>query len=213
MGKIKNASIGALRGKVGNLVGSTWKGTDYYRIHNEHIANPRTEKQLAQRAKFTGVATLAHKLRTPIIKPIWNNTAIKMSGTNSFMQKNIQAFNAKGEIEDYARLIISNGRLDAPSINTLKDPSDDGSYLITWTDNAELYDFDETDQLNILVFNETDKSFTPELHLKVATRKEMMYQFTPKGAKDDKIHIFTYFSKADGTNFTESKHFPMTIYK
>ena len=68
MGRIKNASIGALSGKVGNLVGSSWKGTDYYRIHNEHIANPRTPKQVAQRERFKTMSFNTQCVSTSISK-------------------------------------------------------------------------------------------------------------------------------------------------
>lgn len=213
VGKIKNASIGALSGKVGNLVGSSWKGTDYYRIHNEHIANPRTPKQVAQRERFKSMSFLSHKLMTAVIKPIWNKTAVKMTGANYFMQKNMPTIRPDAEI-DLSKLIMSDGRLDAPfSVDFTKDLSDDVSYILDWIDNADLYDFDENDLLNIVIFNEADISVTPFLQLHVATRKDMIYQFTPKGEIGNKLHIFAYFSKADGSNFTESKHFELTIDK
>ena len=165
MGRIKNASIGALSGKVGNLVGSSWKGTDYYRIHNEHIANPRTPKQVAQRERFKTMSFLSHKLMTAIIKPVWNKTAVKMTGANSFMQKNMPAIGPDAAI-DFSKLILSDGKLDAPiSVNFNKDPSEDGSYVLDWIDNAELYEVDETDLLNIVIFNKADVSVTPFLQL------------------------------------------------
>jgi len=211
MGRIKNASIGALSGKVGNLVGSSWKGTDYYRIHNEHIANPRTPKQVAQRERFKTMSFLSHKLMTAIIKPVWNKTAVKMTGANSFMQKNMPAIGPDAAI-DFSKLILSDGKLDAPiEVNFAKDLSDDGSYVLDWIDNAELYEFDETDFLNIVIFNEADVSVTPFLQLHCGTRKDMLYQFIPKGDAGNKLHIYAYFSKADGSNFTESKHFELTI--
>lgn len=211
MGKIKNASIGAISGKVGNLVGSSWKGTDYYRIHNEHIANPRTPKQVAQRERFKTASFLCHKLKTPVIKPVWNKTAVKMTGANSFMQKNMPAIGPDAKI-DFSKLIMSDGKLDAPvSMKLIKDPMEAGKYNISWVDNAELYEFDETDVLNIVIFNEADQTQTPILKLGCATRKEMLHTLSLTGDAGDKLHVYIYFGKADGSNFTESKHFEVTI--
>jgi len=49
------------------------------------------------------------------------------------------------------------------------------------------------------------------LQLHCAVRKEIIYHFIPKGDAGNKLHVYAYFSKADGSNFTESKHFELTI--
>jgi len=57
MGKLKNGILSGFSGKVGNIVGGTWKSIDYIRIKPSQVANPRTEGQVAQRTKFS--ATLS----------------------------------------------------------------------------------------------------------------------------------------------------------
>ena len=52
MGKIKQGAFGGFTGKVGNLVGCTWKGIPYMRTRPANMTNPRTEKQQGQRSKF-----------------------------------------------------------------------------------------------------------------------------------------------------------------
>jgi len=211
MGKIKNATIGALNGRIGNLVGASWKGTDYYRIHNEHINDAQSPKQIVQRERFKTISFLIHKLRAAVIKPIWNNSAAHMTGNNAFMSRNMQAIGADASI-DFSKLILSIGSLDTPSsMNFSKDLSDDGSYVLDWLDIPEAYEYDETDILNIVIFNEADVSVTPFLMLRCATRKDMIYQFIPKGDAGNKLHIFAFFSNADGSDFTESRHFELTV--
>jgi len=53
MAKISKGILGGLSGKVGNVIGGSWKGIDYLRIKPNRVANPRTEGQVNQRNKFT----------------------------------------------------------------------------------------------------------------------------------------------------------------
>lgn len=62
MGKIKKGVFGEFTGKVGNLVGCTWKGIPYMRTRPANMTNPRTEKQQGQRSKFRWHSTSSEQL-------------------------------------------------------------------------------------------------------------------------------------------------------
>ena len=51
MGKIAQGILGGLSGKVGNVIGGSWKGIDYIRIKPSSVANPRTVGQVNQSNK------------------------------------------------------------------------------------------------------------------------------------------------------------------
>ena len=53
MGTIKQGILGGFSGKVGTVVGSSWKGISYMRGQAQSVKNPRTAKQMAQRDKFS----------------------------------------------------------------------------------------------------------------------------------------------------------------
>lgn len=55
MGKINRGILGIVADQVGNVIGGTWKGTDYLRIKPSSVANPRTEGQVDQHSKFSTV--------------------------------------------------------------------------------------------------------------------------------------------------------------
>ena len=55
MGKISQGVLGGFSGKVGNVIGASWKGIDYMRIMPANVANPRTQGQIDQRSKFVTV--------------------------------------------------------------------------------------------------------------------------------------------------------------
>ena len=51
MGKISQGILGGVSGKVGNVVGGSWKGIDYLKIMPASVANPQTPAQMDQRSK------------------------------------------------------------------------------------------------------------------------------------------------------------------
>lgn len=52
MGTIKQGILGGFSGKVGTVIGSSWKGISYMRGRAQNVKNPQTEKQIEQRSKF-----------------------------------------------------------------------------------------------------------------------------------------------------------------
>ena len=52
MGTIKQGVLGGFSGKVGTVIGASWKGTAYMRGIATHVKNPRTSKQIEQRTKM-----------------------------------------------------------------------------------------------------------------------------------------------------------------
>ena len=67
MGTIKQGILGGFSGKVGTVVGSTWKSIHYMRALAVSISNPRTEKQQNQRSKFATTINFV-KTMTPFIR-------------------------------------------------------------------------------------------------------------------------------------------------
>ena len=52
MGIIKKGILGGFSGKVGNVVGASWKGIDYIRSLPSTVRNPRTPRQVKQELSF-----------------------------------------------------------------------------------------------------------------------------------------------------------------
>ena len=67
MGTIKQGILGGFSGKVGNIVGASWRGIDYIRSMPASVHNPRTEAQMTQRNRFSLVAKML-KAFIPIIR-------------------------------------------------------------------------------------------------------------------------------------------------
>jgi hypothetical protein len=89
MGKISQGILGGVSGKVGNVVGGSWKGIDYLRILPASVANPRTPAQMDQRSKFITVINFLQPIKD-FIRVGFKNYAVKMTQFNSAMSYNVK---------------------------------------------------------------------------------------------------------------------------
>lgn len=118
MGIIRRGILGGFSNRVGNVVGSSWKGIATMRVLPLSVANPRTAAQINVRKNFSGITRLASELLTSIVKPLNDRFAVRMSGYNLFIQRNSKAFKDDGTFDPLA-LTLSHGRLSAPVIESV----------------------------------------------------------------------------------------------
>src|SRR5690606_18987475 len=88
MGKISQGVLGGFSGKVGNVVGGSWKGIDYMRIMPANVANPKSPGQLDQRSKFSTVLQFLQPL-VDFVKVGFKLYAKNMTQFNSAMSYNL----------------------------------------------------------------------------------------------------------------------------
>lgn len=132
MGKINRGILGGFTGKVGNVVGSSWKGIETMRALPISVLNPRTTAQVGNRTRFGNISTLAAAMLTTIVKPLNDRFASRMSGYNMFTSRNSAAFDDSGSFEA-GNLVLSTGKLGSTPITA---NSTSGSYVmeIDWDD-------------------------------------------------------------------------------
>ena len=66
MGKIQIGILGGFQGKVGTVIGSTWRGEDIIRAKPRKRADNPTEQQKLQRLKFKAVSEFLNPLRSTV---------------------------------------------------------------------------------------------------------------------------------------------------
>jgi len=76
-----------LRGKLGEVVGSSWKGTHYVKTYTKP-GNPRTPGQLAVRGIFKHLSTVASGIYHQVLKPYTFPTPQKMTAYNYMIHVN-----------------------------------------------------------------------------------------------------------------------------
>lgn len=130
MGKFHNGVLGTMTGKVGGVVGRTWKGINTVASYQPNVSNPRTNSQMAQRGKLSALTVLASMLNTAFIKPLWDRDAKKMSGFNAFIQANMAAVNEVGVI-NWDNLIASKGKMVKPELSAIN--VETGNIILEWS--------------------------------------------------------------------------------
>lgn len=69
MGKYTQGILGPFSGKVGAIVGSSWKGVNYIKsLPGPNTSN--TERQQVQRSRFKSVVKMASSLLASLIRPV-----------------------------------------------------------------------------------------------------------------------------------------------
>lgn len=133
MGTIKQGILGGFNGKVGTVIGSSWKGQAYMRGRAQHVKDPRTAGQVYQREALK-ILALALKPIASLLSVTFKERAHKMSGYNKAVSVNYKAaiYESGGEPHfNYEHLILSQGSLKPFTYLVINDPSEDGNYYIS----------------------------------------------------------------------------------
>jgi len=158
MGTIKKGILGGFSGKVGTVVGASWKGIAYMRSPPQKVRNPRTEPQMMQRTKFAVTLNFLKPLNG-LLRTGWKLYVHRQSPINAAMSFTI-ANAITGAYPNYAidpsKVYISRGGL-TPALNASATPSAGSSIIFDWEDNSGTSIAKQTDKALLAVVN-PDKS-------------------------------------------------------
>ena len=160
MGTIKQGILGGFNGKVGTVIGSSWKGITYMKGRAQHVKNPRTAGQIYQRNAMKAIA-LALRPIASTLSLTFAKSAGKMSGYNKAVSVNLKKaiVNQDGEpVVDYSKLILSKGNLPSFKHLYIDDMNYNGKYYVsTIIDAGEDPDnYPEFDGLIFFIYDLTD---------------------------------------------------------
>ena len=111
MSNIKFNFPGNYRGKIGNLIISSWKGRPYVKMKPERIKDARTPDQIMQRSKFAMINHILSPL-SPFLRLGFGAYTQQMTAYNAAVSWNMKhAFDGTGSqaAVDYQRLQFSRG--------------------------------------------------------------------------------------------------------
>jgi hypothetical protein len=104
---------GSIKGRVGQFVGSSWKGIDYIKTYTPP-SNPRTEGQVTIRTIFQHCAHIGKAINKGVLKPYTFPEPVKMTAYNKMIQINKDLFDDLAW--DQTKLKIFDGPLFNPGI-------------------------------------------------------------------------------------------------
>ena len=154
MGKINQGILGGFSGKVGTVVGSTWKSINYMRALAVSVHNPNTVKQQCQRGRFR---TAAHfcKAAKPFIQNGFREYASKQTPVNAAMSYLLR-YAVEGCAEeaslDFEKVRVSQGSLTAVADAAVEVAGNKATF--SWTGNSGTGDAADEDAVMVLAYNQ-----------------------------------------------------------
>lgn len=155
---MRRGILGGLSGKVGNLVGTSWKGIAVIKSLPLSVANPNTAGQVTQRTKMSNVVEFAKLILATIIKPLNDRFASGQSGFNLFVQRNIDFFLNAFAVGSQSNVILSQGNVATQPMVSIDPDVSDGNIGIVWTDTSGYNNALGTDQIFIVATNSSRSS-------------------------------------------------------
>lgn len=156
MSNIKFNFPGNYRGKIGNLIISSWKGRPYVKMKPERIKDARTPDQIMQRSKFAMINHILSPL-SPFLRLGFGAYTQQMTAYNAAVSWNMKhAFDGTGShaTVDYQRLQFSRGSY-ATIANAVCRPTGGLNLELSWNPGHEPGMGRDDDRIFAVVVNET----------------------------------------------------------
>lgn len=209
MAIIPQGILGGVKNKIGNVVGSSWKGIPVLKSKPLSVANPRTAGQVSQRDAFALASSIGSQILASWIKPFWDRSASKQSGYNAWVSANV-GFMAGGVIANYSDLIMSNGKLTAATSIAATADDSDNSITITPTVGTLNQFSANSDIAQAVYYNATKQVWvvTGDLGARTAAPYSITDSFMTAG---DVLHLWLAFKRSDLTYTSPSTYQTATV--
>jgi len=206
MAIVQNPFTGRTSGKFAGAVFSKQFGKNTLRSKPVSVKNPKTEKQKAQRDRFTMLIVIARMLLT-FVRISFKQATVGMSAFNTFVQKNIVNFVAglwPNLTYDWSKLIVSMGTLmgfynlagSAVALHKVN---------VTWDDNTGDSGAEATDKVFVVLINTTTTQLYP-ISSNVTRVDGSVDIDLPAAWIGDSVAIYSTLSDADEIQFSDSEY-------
>lgn len=158
MGTYNKGILGAFSGKVGPIVGATWRGKDVMRSLPKRSNRVASAAQLLQRQKFSMVNDFLGGLQ-PVVKRYYgSNSGIKTRRNQamSYLMREALIFTDPDFEWDYSKVLISRGDLTGMEDATLDVAA--GAISVLWTNNSNQGEAAADDVLVLVVYDPVTKT-------------------------------------------------------
>ena len=205
MGTIKQGVLGGFSGKVGTIIGASWKGTAYMRGQATHVKNPRTAAQIAQRTKMEFVRNFLQPA-AEFINLGFRDVAKHQSPLNyaaSQMMRNAIYGDYPDYSPIYSKLKWSHGLLTPPVVETVYANYNGIDFL--WQDNSGSGNAKADDISMVVVCNAEKKEL--KYFMNGYTRSETTtHREFPNEWVGNHIHVYITMRSADGKLISNSHY-------
>jgi hypothetical protein len=206
MAKMNQGILGGLSGKIGNVVGSSWKGISVLKTLPLSVANPKTAAQVSNRTEFSNVVVFAVLILTGIIKPLLDRIAVKQSGYNLFVSLNKSLF-AGEQPSTPANLVISQGTVTA--VANLAGTTGPGAtdFTVSWDDNSGVGDALATDEAYIVIQNINSGEIAMSSGDAIRSDGTVAITVSADFGSTDTANVWMAFRRPDGTKASNTSYY------
>ena len=205
MGTIKQGVLGGFSGKVGTVIGASWKGTAYMRGQATHVKSPRTEKQIAQRTKMEFARNYLQQA-AEFINLGFKDVAKHQSPLNyaaSQMMRNAIYGDYPDYSPIYSKLKWSHGLLTPPVVETVYANYDALDFL--WVDNSGQGNAKADDISMVIVCSEEKQELAYFMNGYTRSTKSTHCEL-PESWVDDHVHIYITMRSSDDKLISNSHY-------
>lgn len=205
MGKIKQGVLGGFSGKVGPVIGTSWKGKAVMKARALSYNDRQSQAQLEQRMKFGLISKFVCSM-AGFINEGFNNRAVEMTELNAAVAANINdaitGTYPNYEV-DYTLCLVSNGNIDLPYSPSAT--ADGTSLSLTWSDNSGMGNAETDDKVMVVAFNPTKNQSVYSTNL--AERNERSATFTlPTAWTGDTVNVWMAMKREKNGETSKSVH-------
>ena len=153
MATFEKGILGGFSGKVGNVVGGTWKGKSYMRSLPNKTSRVSSEKQLEQQAKFK-LIVLFFQCFSGLLNISFRSFATKVTGFNSAVSYALKnAVTGAYPAYDIAYPLVLIARGDLPNATAPNAVANGGGHIdFKWVNNAGVGMAKGNDKTILLVY-------------------------------------------------------------
>lgn len=206
MGRYYKSNFGTISGKVGELVGSTWRGINYLRSLPTKSGKPASVSQLAVHEKIALSATQLSPIKDLLYIGFGDKKLKSITGYNAAVKEFI-ANSILGEYPDYtvdyANMHLSKGTL--PLLRNLDMSLDQSVLTLYWTYEQKCDAFLD-DTVIVVIYNKTNKRYDVK---DSASRGDGTVDVAIDANHGDVLHIWIFCSTRDGLKVSPTQYVGM----
>lgn len=207
MGKLQGGILGIMTGKVGGVVGSTWKDKNTLRSYRSSIAVNNTAKAVAAKTVFAECVAKAIQINGVIGRDLWQRFEKSQSGYNALVAQFRAAYNSSNVFVP-EELILSKGKIEVTPVLSTSIVNSGKDLTITWNTATTGYQLPSDIPYVVLMSDDTNvlKAFNGEdLLVKRSDGTITIANFEIGG--DGIAHVYLMFRRNDGTMTSTSFYY------
>ncbi len=206
MARYSKGALGAFSGKLGNVVGSSWRSIDYLRSLPKPSNKPASPLQLAQRMKFAMTVGFLQPIKDVLNVGFSDVTLSRLTGYNQgvrAMLKNAITGDYPDFEIDFEKIELSRGSL-AGLTNLSIEEVEPYILSVSWVSVINRFNSFVDDDVLVLLYNKSKKLFT--IYEDMKRGDEEVRIELPQSFVGDELVCWTFLVKRDGDTTSNSQY-------